>query len=153
MGQTAPLLIISGILSFPDRLEILIRCNQSEQFLTSCCLGGGWRWKLFLDVGNGNDKPSDPPILWDHHFMIKSYFNLKLCILCKIYLDMSTENSGKRTLKMLSTFNWMKKFLSCRFLCVCVLTIDPNWWIPFFMQFLSKKIQNYLTIDGSKNML
>ena len=108
MGHRVPLLIISGILSFPDRLEILIRCNQSEQFLTSCCLGGGWRWKLFLDVGNGNDKPSDPPILWDHHFMIKSYFNLKLCILCRIY--MSTESSGKRTLKILSTLIEWKRF-------------------------------------------
>ena len=123
----------SGILSSPDRLEILIRCNQSEQFLTSCCLGGGWRWKLFLDVGNGNDKPSDPPILWDHHFMIKSYFNLKLCILCKIYLDMSTENSGKRTLKMLSTFNWMKKFLFCRFLQL-ILIGESRFSCNFFQR-------------------
>ena len=58
-------------------------------------------WMLAMGMIN----PLTLQFLWDHHFMIKSYFNLKLCILCKIYLDMSTENSGKRTLKMLSTFN------------------------------------------------
>ena len=95
---------ISGILKFLDRLEILIRCNQIEQFLTSCCLGCGWRWKLFLDLGNGNDNPSDPPILWDHHFMIKSYFNFRLCIFVQDICSL------KAKIKILSTFIEWKYF-------------------------------------------